>query len=79
MKRIYMKSLKEYEKDSEFDEKKLLAAAKRLKSSRKVPTSIALEKETVRELKSIALDQGVPYQVLMRMFIIEGLKKFYSR
>ncbi len=79
MKRTYVKSLKEYEGDSQFNEKKLLDAAKRLKNSRKLPTSIALEKETVRELKSLADERGVPYQVLMRMFIIDGLKKFHSR
>jgi predicted DNA binding CopG/RHH family protein len=79
MKPIYAKSRKEYEKDSEFPKKELISAAKRLKNRRKQPTSVALEQETVRELKSIAQTQGVPYQVLMRMFILDGLRKFHSR
>ena len=70
----YVKRLKEYE-NIEFDEKKVLAAAKRLKAARKIPTSIALEKKTVEELKDLAAEKGVPYQVLMRMFVLEGLRK----
>jgi predicted DNA binding CopG/RHH family protein len=70
----YAKSLKDY-KNIQFDEKMLIASAKRLKSKRKLPTSVALEEETVRELKSIAEHKGIPYQILMRMFILEGLKK----
>ena len=50
-------------------------AAKRLKKKRKLPTSIALEEETIRELKELADWRGVPYQVLMRMFILDGLHK----
>lgn len=75
MKRIYAKSLKEYRGASEFEEKKLLAAARRLKKARKLPTSVALEEETIRELKALAEWRGVPYQILMRMFILEGLQK----
>jgi len=70
----YAKSLKEY-KNIEFDEKKLIAIAKRLKRGRKFPTSVALEESTVEELKTIASQKGVPYQILMRMFILEGLAK----
>ena len=69
-----VKRLEEYEK-IEFNDKKVLAAAKRLKASRKVPTSIALEKETVLSLKRVASERGVPYQVLMRMFVLDGLRK----
>jgi hypothetical protein len=75
MKRSYAKSLKEYKGTMKLDEKKILQSMKRLKKSRKLPTSIALEESTVRELKTIAEDKGVPYQVLMRMFILEGLRK----
>lgn len=70
----YAKSLKEY-KNIQFDEKKIIASAKRLKAKRKLPTSVALEEETVKELKSIADHKGIPYQILMRMFILDGLKK----
>jgi predicted DNA binding CopG/RHH family protein len=75
MKSSFVKSLKEYEDSSEFDEKSILEAAKRLKARRKIPTSVALEENTVKALKAVAEDRGVPYQVLMRMFILEGLKK----
>ena len=75
MKRSYAKSLREYKGAVKLDEKKILQSMKRLKKSRKLPTSIALEEATVLELKSIAEDKGVPYQVLMRMFILEGLRK----
>lgn len=75
MKRSYAKSLKEYRGTMKLDERKILQSMKRLKKSRKLPTSIALEESTVRELKTIAEDKGVPYQVLMRMFILEGLRK----
>lgn len=70
----YAKSLKEYEK-IDFDEKKIVNAMKRLKSQRKLPTSIALEEATISELKTLAHLKGVPYQVLMRMFILDGLRK----
>jgi len=75
MKRSYAKSLKEYKGTVKLDEKKIVQSMKRLKKSRKLPTSIALEESTVRELKDIAEEKGLPYQVLMRMFIIEGLRK----
>lgn len=70
----YAKSLKEYE-NIEVDEKKLMEIAKRLKKGKKFPTSVALEESTVKELKTIASKKGVPYQILMRMFILEGLAK----
>lgn len=73
MKHIYAKSLSEYRGTSKFEKKKLLEAAKRLKKKRKLPTSIALEEGTIRELKDLAEWRGVPYQILMRMFILEGL------
>jgi predicted DNA binding CopG/RHH family protein len=70
---MYVKSLSEYRSPSQFEKKKILDAAKRLKKRRKLPTSIALEDETVKELKVLAESRGVPYQILMRMFILEGL------
>lgn len=79
MKRTYAKSLSEYRGASKFEKKKLLEAARRLKKRRKLPTSIALEEDTIRELKGLAEWRGVPYQILMRMFILEGLHHSRSR
>ena len=75
MKPTYAKSEKVYAGSSIFERKKIIAAAKRLKKSRKLPTSIALEERTINELKALADWRGVPYQVLMRMFIMDGLHK----
>ncbi|MEZ4814429.1 MAG: hypothetical protein R3A80_04380 [Bdellovibrionota bacterium] len=70
----YVKSEKGYEKIS-FDTKKVKAAYKKLKSSKKFPTSINLPQETVAELKSVAAKKGLPYQTLMRTLVIEGLER----
>ena len=75
MKPTYVKSEKNYSATSRFEKKKILEAAKRLKKNRKLPTSIALEEKTIKELKALAEWRGVPYQVLMRMFILDGLRK----
>lgn len=75
MKHTYVRSEKGYEAVSGFERAKILAAAKRLKKRRKLPTSIALEEETIKELKALAEWRGVPYQVLMRMFILDGLHR----
>lgn len=56
----------------EFDEE---AVKKSRKIGRKMPTSVSLPPEIVEELKEIANKKGIPYQVLMRSFIIEGLEK----
>jgi predicted DNA-binding protein len=40
-----------------------------------MPTSVSLPPEIVEELKELADKKGIPYQVLMRSFIIEGLEK----
>ena len=74
MKPTYVKSENSYSATSRFEKKKILEAAKRLKKKRKLPTSIALEETTIKELKALAEWRGVPYQVLMRMFIIDGLR-----
>lgn len=73
MKHTYAKSRSEYQGASQFEKEKILEAAKRLKKKRKLPTSVALEEETIAELKKLAEGRGVPYQILMRMFILEGL------
>ncbi len=75
MKHTYVKSQKEYSAASRFEKGKILDAARRLKKKRKFPTSVALEEGTIRKLKDMAEWRGVPYQVLMRMFIIDGLRK----
>lgn len=71
MKRKMIKSKPEYDK-VEFDYKKSKAAQKAMR--RKMPTSLTLPPETVEELKAIARKKGIPYQVLMRSFIMEGLE-----
>jgi predicted DNA binding CopG/RHH family protein len=75
MKPTYVKSEKIYAAASGFEKKRIIEAAKRLKRKRKLPTSIALEESTINELKALAQWRGVPYQVLMRMFILDGLHK----
>lgn len=75
MKKSYVKSNKEYNKDFEIDAEKILAAMKRYKSSPKKPTSVALDAKTITELKSVAEKKGIPYQVLIRVFILDGLEK----
>lgn len=78
MKKSYVKSLKEYEEPFELDAEKILAAMKRFKSAKKRPTSVALDETTIRELKALAEKQGIPYQVLIRVFILDGLKRMKS-
>lgn len=76
MKKSYVKSLKEYDKPVEFEADKILSAMKRYKNAPKKPTSVALDDKTVKELKALAAKQGIPYQVLIRVFILDGLSKF---
>ncbi len=75
MKKFYVKSKKEYEGAFEIDAEKILAAMKRYKSARKKPTSVALDEATIKELKTLAQKQGIPYQVLIRVFILDGLDR----
>ena len=71
MKKRYAKSLPEYD-EIDFDGEAVL---KSRRVGRKMPTSVSLPPEVVEELKVIAQKKGIPYQVLMRSFIIEGLEK----
>lgn len=71
MKKKYAKKLPEYD-EVEFDEKATLKARK---IGRKMPTSVSLPPKVIEELKLLASKKGIPYQVLMRSFIIEGLEK----
>lgn len=75
MKKSYVKTLKEYEEPFELEADKILAAMKRFKNARKRPTSVALDEETIADLKRIAEKQGIPYQVLIRVFILDGLER----
>ncbi len=68
------KRLKVYDR-IEFDSKEIIAGMSRLKGSRRKPTSIALEEDMLNELKSLAQKKGLPYQVLMRLLIADGLKR----
>ncbi|HUI42070.1 MAG TPA: CopG family antitoxin [Terriglobia bacterium] len=70
----YAKNESAYEKIS-FEAAKIRAAAKRRREARKQPTSVALDPQLIAELKREAKARGVPYQVLMRMFIIDGFKR----
>ena len=68
------KRLKEYDK-IDFDPKEIIAGMTRLKGARRKPTSIALEAELVEELQGIARERGIPYQVLMRLLIADGVRR----
>jgi predicted DNA binding CopG/RHH family protein len=76
MSKQYVKSDKNYEKASDYDEKKIIGAMKRQKAKRKISTSVALNPDLVAAIKEAAAERGVPYQVLLRMFIIEGFKSW---
>lgn len=75
MKKSYVKSQKIYDEPFELDANKILTAMKRYKDSRKKPTSVALDEDTIKELKKVADKQGIPYQVLIRVFILDGLDR----
>jgi hypothetical protein len=70
----YAKKLRIYDK-IDFDPKEIIAGMRRLKGARRKPTSIALETELLDELKLLADKRGVPYQVLMRLLIADGIKR----
>jgi predicted DNA binding CopG/RHH family protein len=77
--RRYVKNEKGYEKSFDADWKAVKKGLKKVRAElgepRKVPTSIALDPRFVEELKKEAKVRGIPYQVLMRMFIIEGFQR----
>lgn len=74
MKNHYVKSKKEYKGTSLLDAERILEAMKRVKGRRK-PTSVALEESVIKELKLNADKLNIPYQVLVRLFILDGLKR----
>ena len=75
----YVKNEKGYEKSFKADAKAIKKGLKKVRvemgEPKKVPTSVALDPRFVEELKEEALARGVPYQILMRMFIIEGFQR----
>jgi predicted DNA binding CopG/RHH family protein len=75
----YVKNEKGYEKSVKADWAAVKKGLKKVRSEvgepRKVPTSVALDPRFVSELKKEAASRGVPYQILMRMFIIEGFER----
>jgi predicted DNA binding CopG/RHH family protein len=73
-KTFYVPSLPEYE-ENEYEWDKILEDRERVRAARKMPTSVTLPPDVVEELKAIAAKKGIPYQVLMRSFIIEGLER----
>lgn len=75
MKKVYVKSLKEYRGPFTIDTAKIVDAMRRFKHLRKRPTSVALDDATIARLKGVAEKQGIPYQVLIRVFILDGLDR----
>jgi predicted DNA binding CopG/RHH family protein len=75
MKKSYVKSRKVYEEVNTLDAKKIVEAMKRYKESPKKPTNVALDEKTIQELKALAEVNGIPYQVLIRVFILDGLER----
>ncbi|MBI4209383.1 MAG: hypothetical protein HY538_06730 [Deltaproteobacteria bacterium] len=70
----YARRLKSYDK-IDFDPEEIIAGMSRLKGGRRKPTSVALEEDLLEELKSFANKRGIPYQVLMRLLIADGITK----
>ena len=75
MRKSYVRSQKEYEGAFLLDSDQILRAMKRYRNSRKKPTSVALDETTIVELRELADKHGIPYQVLIRVFILDGLKR----
>lgn len=77
--RRYIKSERGYEESFKTDWKALKKGLKKARAEygepKKVPTSVALDPRFIAELKKEALARGIPYQILMRMFIIEGFQR----
>jgi predicted DNA binding CopG/RHH family protein len=75
----FVKNEKGYEKSFQADWKAVKRGLKKVRAEigepKKVPTSIALDPRFVSELKKEAASRGIPYQVLMRMFIVEGFQR----
>jgi len=70
----YAKRSKNYDR-IDFDIQQVIEGMSRLKGERRKPTSVALEEKLLKELKSEAHKRGIPYQVLMRLLISNGIKQ----
>ena len=75
MKKYYVKSLPEYEKEIQWNEKDLLKSIKKLDKEAKLPTYLSLEKGTIQKLKVAAKEKGVNYQTLAVDLIKKGLRR----
>ena len=75
----FVKNEKGYEKSFKADWKAVKKGLKKVRAEvgepKKVPTSVALDPRFVADLKKEAKARGIPYQVLMRMFIVEGFTR----
>lgn len=75
----FVKNEKGYEKSFKADWKAVKKGLKKVRAEvgepKKVPTSVALDPRFVSDLKKEAKARGIPYQVLMRMFIVEGFTR----
>lgn len=75
----YVKNEKGYEKSFDADWKAVKSGLKKVRAAqgepKKVPTSVALDPGFVADLKKEAAKRGVPYQILMRMFIMDGFQR----
>lgn len=74
-----VKSEKGYEKSIKADWSAVKKGLKKVRAEigepKKVPTSVALDPRFIAELKKEAEIRGVPYQILMRMFIMDGFRR----
>lgn len=75
----YVKNEKGYEKTLQADWDAVKRGLKKVRAQigepKKIPTSVALDPRLVADLKKEAKARSIPYQVLIRMFIIEGYKR----
>ncbi len=79
MTKRYVKNERGYEKSFDTDWRALKKGLKKAragaKEPRKIPTSVALDPRFVADLKTEATKRGIPYQILMRIFIVEGFQR----
>lgn len=74
MTRWRVKSPPTYKDPFDLAPEHVLAAMQQYKTARKKPTSVALDECTLKDLKALAAHHGIPYQVLMRVFILRGIE-----
>ena|SRR5687768_7768434 len=73
MKKSYESLLDDLEALLERDSSKISDAAKRLIDSKKELTKLVLDEATQTELKKIAVKQGIPYPLLLRLLTLGQL------